>query len=624
MTATVPSQQSCSVHLPRGRHLCSKGALRHAAPQAPAARGRLLLPLALGIAMALLLVAAPAHAVKIRIKGTAHIAAVASAEAEGFVVRGELTDDVGVPIPQVPLIVSATATDSKQAVQLPPPLACEPTGRGKTGVRHPRADEYRVETDDHGTFCVRATGSLSRGRVKLRFAGSKVYEAVDEEVPIDEGTERLARTVLRFESAPEDIDLDDERVSIIGSLRIDRSEQSRLLQDAPTRREGLPVVLEDERGTRLGEALTGGDGRARFEVPTRTLGDPGHGELRMRFDASGALARSTATQGVLRHATVRLEVPQPPAPQNAEDGIPIEVLVTAARGVVADGIVEARRGADSVGTGRVQGGKATVVVSFPADRAGTVPLSLRYVPSSPWWHAGSALELGVAVSGPGVLRQVALGLLVAAAAAWVVAGWRRAPKRLAPLGADRTTIPPSGRAGVQVLGATSGQSDWRGTVSDAHEGTPIARARLRIVLPSFQGTGVVAEVVSDDGGTFVLELPAEHATRRPDARLVVESELHSTFEQALPAPSVLAVALVTRRRALLERLVRWARRSGTPYDGPPEPTPGHVRRVAARGDAAEVEAWARRVENAAFGNDPVDAAHEEEVRAAEPRGRGPG
>jgi hypothetical protein len=35
-----------------------------------------------------------------------------------------------------------------------------------------------------------------------------------------------------------------------------------------------------------------------------------------------------------------------------------------------------------------------------------------------------------------------------------------------------------------------------------------------------------------------------------------------------------------------------------------------------------VEAWARRVESAAFGDEAVDATREEEVRAAEPRGRG--
>ena len=40
-------------------------------------------------------------------------------------------------------------------------------------------------------------------------------------------------------------------------------------------------------------------------------------------------------------------------------------------------------------------------------------------------------------------------------------------------------------------------------------------------------------------------------------------------------------ALVLRKRALLDRLVEWARRRGLPYDARPEPTPGHVRRAAA-------------------------------------------
>jgi len=79
------------------------------------------------------------------------------------------------------------------------------------------------------------------------------------------------------------------------------------------------------------------------------------------------------------------------------------------------------------------------------------------------------------------------------------------------------------------------------------------------------------------------------------------------------------VALINRRRTLLERLVRWARQKGAPFDGAPEPTPGHVRRVASRAAAKEIEAWASRVEQAAYGPDPIDEAKEREARAAEPR-----
>jgi len=239
------------------------------------------------------------------------------------------------------------------------------------------------------------------------------------------------------------------------------------------------------------------------------------------------------------------------------------------------------------------------------------------VPSSPWWRAGAMLEVTVRVAGPGIAKHLVLAVLVAGIAAWIVAGWRRAPKRLLATDLETATAPPSGRAGVLVLGSAAGQSGWRGHVADAHDATPIAGARLRIMVPAFEGDGVAAEAVSDEKGTFALQ-GVDH---RSDARLVVDSPNHSTYEQALPPPSVLGVALITRRRALLDRLVRWARRMGAPYDGPPEPTPGHVRRVAGRTEASEVEAWARRVEDAAFGPTEVDATAEEEVRAAEPHGR---
>jgi hypothetical protein len=133
-------------------------------------------------------------------------------------------------------------------------------------------------------------------------------------------------------------------------------------------------------------------------------------------------------------------------------------------------------------------------------------------------------------------------------------------------------------------------------------------------VPTFQGDGVVARAATDDHGAFTLD--AAHGT---DARLVVSADAHATHEQPLPPPSVLAITLVTRRRALLERLVKWARQRGAPFDGSPEPTPGHVRRAAVRAGAADVEAWAGRVEQAAYGPTPVDEPLEREVRATEPR-----
>src|SRR5262249_50087825 len=159
------------------------------------------------------------------------------------------------------------------------------------------------------------------------------------------------------------------------------------------------------------------------------------------------------------------------------------------------------------------------------------------------WRPGPELAIDVPVAGPGVWRQVALGALVLAIAGWVVGGWRRAPKPKAPADQEARAAPPSGRAGVHVVGPSQDERGWRGTVTDAHEGTRSANAELPIVMPSFEGSGVVARATTDDAGSFWIE-----ATHRSDARLIVHAAMHSAHEQALPPPSTLGVALVTRRR----------------------------------------------------------------------------
>ena len=278
-------------------------------------------------------------------------------------------------------------------------------------------------------------------------------------------------------------------------------------------------------------------------------------------------------------------------------------------------MVEALHLLDSLGAAPVDHGAAHVVAAFPPRAENPMKLRLRFVPATPYYKAGPEISTEVRLAGPSPLRQIGLALVVLALAAWVVAGWRRAPKAAAVAGRDETA-PPSGRAGVAVLRTEPGFSGWRGIVSDAHDAAPIPRARLRIVAPTFEGDGVIADVTADDDGNFRLEGEPVQG-----ARLMVESEFHASYEQALPPPSVLGIALVTRRRALLERLVRWARRQGAPFDMVPEPTPGHVRRAAARNESPAIADWAANVERAAYGPEAVGAATERDVRATEPRAR---
>ena len=129
---------------------------------------------------------------------------------------------------------------------------------------------------------------------------------------------------------------------------------------------------------------------------------------------------------------------------------------------------------------------------------------------------------------------------------------------------------------------------------------------------------MISRCVGGADGAFVVK-----GTWHRDARLVVDATAYTRYERPLPAASVLSIAIVTRRRALLDRLVRWARQHGSPFDATPEPTPGHVRRAARRAKLEDIEAWAEQVERAAFGPLPLTDADEQEVRNAEPgRSRG--
>jgi len=115
---------------------------------------------------------------------------------------------------------------------------------------------------------------------------------------------------------------------------------------------------------------------------------------------------------------------------------------------------------------------------------------------------------------------------------------------------------------------------------------------------------VVVSVFADEAGEFAFDLE----TAPPqEAELVVEAPLHVDLRQKLPAGGVLEIAVVSRRRKLLERLVGWARRRGAPYDVRPEPTPGQVRRAAEAGNPAVAE-WAGAIEQAAFDAGDVDLA----------------
>ncbi len=543
----------------------------------------------------------------LRVRGGSNIRLVALDRGADVLIRGEVTDDVGATMGRVTL---------KIAVSGGPVVPATPCGVDQGLTTTPRVDgqSYGVVTDERGGFCFvypRPAAGLS---LTARFVGNNTFEGTEATAKPTPESEQRAETLLRFEPAPATIDLDKPSVTITASLRVDREDALRLLTGT-TRREGLTLKLSDERGQVLAEQPTGGDGRVRFELKTKSFAGPGDGELTLEFAGDKQLGASKAKVYVTRVSNAQLTAPTE-AKGDPEAGIGVDVEIATAFGPVDGGVVEATMSGESIGAAQVKEGKAHLVLTFAGGAAARVPVRIAYVPSSPFYRAGDASTVTVLTEGPSLLRQLALAGVVLALAGWIVAKWRRAPKT-----EQKDSLlppPPSGRPEMLVLERPSGLRGWKGVVTDAHDAHPIAGAELQVVAPSLDGRMVLASVTTGEDGTFSID-----ATAPRDARLVVEGELHATYEQPLPPPSVLRIALITRRRALLDRLVRWARAKGNPFDSSREPTPGHVRRAAARAGVPKVEDWARKVEHAAFGPAEVTRGVELEIEDAEPHGKAP-
>ena len=355
---------------------------------------------------------------------------------------------------------------------------------------------------------------------------------------------------------------------------------------------------------------------AKFDVDTRALGLPGTGKLVVRFGGTGALAPAEQTALLERHATARLSLARVPGPSDPVEGVELTVGASSVAGAVADGWIEALVRGQSVGLAPVSAGASRVVATFTASRNKPEPITLRYVPSGSGWTAGEPIRVEVAIRPPSPWTGTPWLFAGAAVAYWIVRSWRR-PGRTARQIPPSRDAPTSGRASIELLEADASRTGWRGRVMDAHEGTPVAGARISIVVPVFDGEGVAATQTSTADGTFVLA--HVEAARNDGSRLVVTAPNHATLSEPAPRDGVLAICLVSRRRALLGRLVEWARRAGHAWAaGHKEPTPLELAAVARRRRDGNVAAWADAVAEAAYGPVPPDERREGEIVSREP------
>jgi hypothetical protein len=558
---------------------------------------------------------ARADATRVRLRGSAHIDAHgARAEGDELILEGTLRDDAGEPIANEPVTMTLARASTGAAG---PPIAFAedrsgPRGcvsGGGEGITRTNATTLALKTTGDGHFCVRVPMAVDRYVARLAWSGSPLVDEAKLDLAIDLSRRAI---VLRFDPEPRVVFLTGGMSSLEAVAAID---------DNGNRTPGgdLPLLLSNERGATIASATTNGAGLAHFPIDPSRLGPPGRGELRVAFGGNADSAATAHVAEIERHTRVELRVEGAEGdllkPGSPDEGVAFVVAARSPSGDVPNGSVEARVAGQLVGAAAVEHGQARVVVTFAAEAANgaEAAIDLRYAPSAPWFEPGPPTIVRLPLRGPSPWRQVPLVLAGLAVVAWFVLG-RTARARDTLVAPPRPKPISKGHAKIDVVRvARDPRSGWSGRVIDAHDGEPVPSARVAIERPGFGRVEVIASTIAGEFGRFELRAPGEaHASDE----LAIEAPLHSELRQRLPPTGEIEVSLVLRKRALLARLVSWAKQRGRPFDARPEPTPGHVRKSA--GKDFNLARWADAIERAAFSGATVDARAEAEVNKMAP------
>ncbi len=549
-----------------------------------------------------------------RVTGTSRIDAHIGNGAGKPVLSGVVADDTGRPLPRASVVVSMTSeangAPTHVALSSAAPEACR-----DEGIRPvlESAERILLLTDDSGRFCVRLALPIARYVGHLATRATKLLDATTLDLPFDLA---LKSVILRFDPVPAILSLDDETTT----LDVAVSTEDRDLSSPAA---SLRLRLSNESGSLLGEAVTTA-GRARFVVPSVRLGPPGDGELRVLFEGTREIDRSSLSQWIERRTRIRIAAADAAGgtlPAGApEDGIAVAVVAKADctdRGcqVVPTGVVEMHVGDVLVGAAPLVRGTALVTATWLTESRDDVDLRVRYRPDAPWFQPTEEEErLVQPVRSRKPWAKLATSLAGIAVLVWFILP--RLPTRRRADWPVRSPQPPE----VDGHGAPAATppDGWTGRVIDAHDGSPIVGASLRVERPGFLGADVIGTTVSIANGVFAL-VPMKASA---GDQLVVGSPMHSTSRRSLPPFGHVDVPLVDRKRALLERLVAWAKAKGGRFDAKPEPTPAHIRHAA--GSDSRVGGWADAVERAIYGGAVVDAKAQSAIDRLDPDARAAG
>ncbi len=519
----------------------------------------------------------------LKVSGKASFEAEARASGETFEVRATLSDEVGRPLPDSEIRIRTNSPSAAATLH----RCGDP--RGEAG------GELLLTSDKSGRVCITVTGMTS-GTVELGFQDARGYlERTSHVVRLPESV--ATSFEVGFDPPLTTLSL-DQPVQELGLVARARGGAS-----LPAAAELVLSMVADGKEQELSRAALDGLGEVhRLSLVSASFGRPGPARLVGRLRRHDGEVLAQANGAITLSVTVALSV-EGNQSASVVPGSTLQIHAASALGPAPSGVVEARSRGRSVAAARVRNGVASL--TFPAAPATLLgsSLTLEYVGEGAGWLSGPALELRVVAPRPSYARYAFWIVAAAFAGLAVMLGWRRPPR---PRPAA-STLAPRSRASVEVIEAFGAGGGYQGHVRDAHEGTGISPAVVSFVGPG-ANRPVLLQVRTATEGSFRVENP-----EFPPGTLVeVTAPHHATLTAPLPGPGLLELSLISRRRALMERLVRWAERQGKPWiRSNAEPTPSEVAATASKETEPEVERWARGLERLAFGATPPDAAAEQ-------------
>jgi hypothetical protein len=534
-------------------------------------------------------------ALPITIRGSTTLHAHVIVDGQAHVIRGTLTDDIGAPVKGVDVFLQLQSPQGTM-LALPKGSSCVPQAPA------PRLNQgtYTIKTNTEGRFCLRVPLFADQAKLKIEFTGNKTLKGSEQSLPFQAGAGKI---FLKWDPRPETIDLDLPRVLV--HVTVGTADDSQLSF------ENVSLGLFTENNQKLATSITDERGHAFFEIQTKQLSGPSPGTLEVRASSSKQLIVPLKAS-VIKMAHVTLIASQPTKALVPHDGFSIVVVAESSRGPVQSGAIEARVGETSVGVGSVKQGKAVVPMHFDVPESTVLPIQFTYLPDSQRYRPEKALVLNVPVSPPSPWRRAPLFLVGIGLLGWLARSWRRAPAsktaRDSVVDGSKVRVP---KAEIIEEGPRLA-TGYEGRVVDAHDGYAIQQALVRVLLGDFLGQRVVIETVTDGQGRFSL-----HGAYDASHRMVIESEFHSLLERPMPMPGRMTVTLMTRRRALLERLVIAVKKAGGVWGESKEPTPNQVAKVAQANYQEKPAAWAKAVDESTYGPHEVDREKEAQVIALE-------